>query len=70
MKRLLILNMQRLREAGAVMVPLAPGFYMRPRTLMELVDFMIGRFLDLMEVPHSLNTRWEPQAHNNSRALD
>ncbi|ATB29019.1 UbiX family flavin prenyltransferase [Melittangium boletus] len=57
-----ILNMQRLSEAGAVIVPLAPGFYMMPKTISDLVDFMAGRLLDLVGVPHSLNTRWEQQS--------
>jgi 4-hydroxy-3-polyprenylbenzoate decarboxylase len=54
-----ILNMQRLSEAGAIIAPLAPGFYMLPRTIGDLVDFMAGKLLDLVGVPHELNTRWE-----------
>ncbi|MHC4415174.1 MAG: UbiX family flavin prenyltransferase [Planctomycetota bacterium] len=54
-----ICNMQRLSEAGAIIAPLAPGFYLVPRTLDDLVDFMSGRILDLLGVPHDLNTRWE-----------
>ncbi|WNG23028.1 UbiX family flavin prenyltransferase [Cystobacter fuscus] len=61
-----ILNMQRLSEAGAVIVPLAPGFYMMPKTISDLVDFMAGRLLDLIGVPHTLNTRWDPQALKDS----
>lgn len=53
-----ILNMQRLSEAGAIIAPLAPGFYMMPRTIEDLVDFMAGKLLDLVGVPHDLNTRW------------
>lgn len=54
-----ILNMQRLSEAGAIIAPLAPGFYMLPKTIDDLVDFMAGKLLDLVGVPHELNTRWE-----------
>lgn len=54
-----ILNMQRLSEAGAIIAPLAPGFYMLPKTIDDLVDFMAGKLLDLVGVPHVLNTRWE-----------
>ena len=53
-----ILNMRRLSEAGAVIAPLAPGFYLLPRTLEEIVDFMAGKLLDLVGVPHELKTRW------------
>ncbi|XYI01419.1 UbiX family flavin prenyltransferase [Sorangium sp. So ce1128] len=51
-------NMQRLTEAGAIITPLSPGFYMLPKTIEDLVDFMAGRILDLLGVPHTLNTRW------------
>ena len=54
-----ILNMQRLSEAGAIIAPLAPGFYLLPKTLDDVVDFMAGKLLDLIGVPHELNTRWE-----------
>jgi flavin prenyltransferase len=57
-----ILNMQRLSEAGAIIAPLAPGFYLLPRTLDDIVDFMAGKLLDLIGVPHDLNTRWESKA--------
>jgi 4-hydroxy-3-polyprenylbenzoate decarboxylase len=59
-----ILNMQRLSEAGAIIAPLAPGFYLLPKSLDDVVDFMAGKLLDLIGVPHELNTRWEP---TNSR---
>jgi len=54
-----ILNMQRLSEAGAIIAPLAPGFYLLPKSLDDIVDFMAGKLLDLLGVPHELNTRWE-----------
>ena len=54
-----LLNMQRLSEAGAIIAPLAPGFYMLPKTIDDLVDFMAGKLLDLVGVPHELNTRWD-----------
>jgi 4-hydroxy-3-polyprenylbenzoate decarboxylase len=54
-----ILNMQRLSEAGAIIAPLAPGFYLLPKSLDDIVDFMAGKLLDLIGVPHELNTRWE-----------
>jgi 4-hydroxy-3-polyprenylbenzoate decarboxylase len=53
-----ILNMQRLSEAGAIIAPLAPGFYLGPKSVADLVDFMAGRLLDLLAVPHELKVRW------------
>ena len=54
-----ICNMKRLSEAGAIIAPLSPGFYLLPKSVDDLVDFMAGKLLDLVNVPHDLDTRWE-----------
>lgn len=54
-----VANYQRLTAAGAIIAPLSPGFYLDPRSVTDLVDFMAGKLLDLLEVPHDLDTRWE-----------
>lgn len=56
-----ILNMQRLSEAGAIIAPLNPGLYLRPKTVEEIVDFMAGKMLDLLGVEHELDVRWNPR---------
>jgi len=52
-------NMRRIAEAGGIIAPLAPGFYLLPKRVEDLVDFMVGKLLDLVGVPHDLKTRWE-----------
>ncbi len=54
-----ICNMKRLSEAGAIIAPLSPGFYLLPKSVDDLVDFMAGKLLDLVNVSHDLDTRWE-----------
>lgn len=61
-------NMLRLSRAGAVICPACPGFYMMPRSVNDLVDFVVGRVLDLLGLPHKLRTRWDPAAHNPGRS--
>jgi 4-hydroxy-3-polyprenylbenzoate decarboxylase len=51
-------NMLRVTRAGAVVMPAAPGFYHRPHGVSDLVDFMVARVLDHLEVPHTLAARW------------
>jgi len=51
-------NMLRLTRAGAVVLPAAPGFYHRPETVQELVDFVVARVLDQLGVDHALSRRW------------
>jgi len=54
-------NMTRLAEAGAIVSPCNPGFYLRPQSVDDLVDFVAGRLLDLVHVPHDLEIRWNPR---------
>ena len=51
-------NMLKLAHAGAVILPPAPGFYTRPQTVADLVDFVVARVLDQLHVPHDLVPRW------------
>ena len=52
-------NMLRVTEAGAVILPASPGFYHKPRSLEDLVDFVVGKILDMVEVEHNLYNRWK-----------
>lgn len=51
-------NMRTLTLAGAIVCPTNPGFYLNPRSIDEIVDFMVGKVLDLLKVEHDLKTRW------------
>lgn len=56
-------NMVKLQRAGAVIVPASPGFYHRPKTIVELVDHFIYRILDHLDIPHSDETVWHGRRH-------
>jgi 4-hydroxy-3-polyprenylbenzoate decarboxylase len=51
-------NLLRLSQSGAVILPAMPGFYHGPETIEDLVDFVVGKILDQLDVQHSLFTRW------------
>ncbi len=51
-------NMLRLTRAGATILPANPGFYFRPRRIDDLVDFVVARILDHLQVSHHLGERW------------
>lgn len=51
-------NMLSLTQAGAVIMPSNPGFYHKPRTIDDLVDFMVARILDHLLIHHTLLPRW------------
>ncbi|MCG3178774.1 MAG: Flavin prenyltransferase UbiX [Phycisphaerae bacterium] len=53
-------NMHRLSQAGAILCPACPGFYLKPTRVSDLVDFVVGKVLDLLGVAHGLGTRYQP----------
>jgi 4-hydroxy-3-polyprenylbenzoate decarboxylase len=56
-------NMLRLDRAGALILPANPGFYHRPRSVEDVVDFVVARVLDHLGIAHTLVARWgEPGA--------
>lgn len=52
-------NMVKLKRAGATILPAAPGFYHKPEKISDLVDFIVGRVLEMFGVEHGLYRRWE-----------
>lgn len=52
-------NLVQVTEAGAVVIPAAPGFYHRPATVADLVDFIVQRVLDQLGIPIAIGERWE-----------
>ncbi len=51
-------NMLRLARMGAVIMPPNPGFYNHPTTVDDLVDFVVARVLDHLDVEQTLTPRW------------
>jgi flavin prenyltransferase len=51
-------NMAAITEAGGVVVSAAPGFYNHPQTMDDLIDFVVGKVLDVMGIGHELVERW------------
>jgi 4-hydroxy-3-polyprenylbenzoate decarboxylase len=51
-------NMRTLTLAGATIAPCNPGLYLLPKSVDDLVDFTVGKALDLLHIEHDLKTRW------------
>ena len=51
-------NMHRLSEVGAVVLPAMPGFYHQPRSVEDLIDFVVARICDQLGVEHQLTRQW------------
>jgi len=53
-----LVQLLALHDAGAIVLPASPGFYHGPTRIDQLVDFVAGRVLDALGVPHTLYRRW------------
>lgn len=60
-------NMLKLARAGAVIIPANPGFYHYPRSVQDLVDFVVARVLDHLGIENSLIPPWGGEAPETSR---
>jgi 4-hydroxy-3-polyprenylbenzoate decarboxylase len=54
-------NLTAAAEAGAIIVPAMPGFYAKPESVDDLVNFVVGKVLDVLDVEHDLFKRWGSQ---------
>jgi len=52
-------NMVLCQQAGAQILPAMPGFYHQPKTLDDLIDFVVGRILDQLRINHDLYQKWK-----------
>jgi flavin prenyltransferase len=55
-------NLATVTEAGAIVIPAAPGFYHRPSSVGELVDFIVQRVLDQFDLEVEIAPRWTGEA--------
>lgn len=51
-------NLLKLSQCGAQIIPAMPGFYHKPESLTELIDFVVGKLMDQLGIEHSLFKRW------------
>jgi 4-hydroxy-3-polyprenylbenzoate decarboxylase len=61
LSRIHLENMVKLQEAGAIILPAMPGFYHKPSTIEELIDHLVGKILDQLNIKHGLFKRWRDQ---------
>ena len=51
-------NMVNLSEAGAMILPAMPGFYHKPKSVEDLIDFVVGKVLDALDIKNNLFEKW------------
>ena len=55
-------NLLKLSRLGVDIIPAMPAFYNRPRTIDDMVDFLVGRVLDHLNIEHELFERWKGES--------
>jgi 4-hydroxy-3-polyprenylbenzoate decarboxylase len=58
-------NMEKLSLAGAVILPACPAFYPKPKSVSDMVDFVVGRILDVMGLENELYRRWSGKTRDS-----
>jgi 4-hydroxy-3-polyprenylbenzoate decarboxylase len=62
-------NYKILSDAGVIMAPCNPGLYLNPTSVEDIADFVAGKLLDLLHIPHQFDTRWDPKRTRPSSTL-
>ncbi|MFQ6094501.1 MAG: UbiX family flavin prenyltransferase, partial [Candidatus Bathyarchaeia archaeon] len=52
-------NMLELAEQGVLIVPAMPAYYHKPKSINDVVNFVVGKVLDLLGIEHALYRRWQ-----------
>lgn len=53
-------NLLKLARAGALILPASPALYPKPKSLDDIINFVVGKVLDVLDIEHNLYIKWKP----------
>jgi len=56
------INIAKASLAGAIVLPASPAFYTKPQSIIDLIDFIVGKVFDLLDIPLDLYPRWDNES--------
>ncbi len=59
LNRIHLKNMLSVQEAGGIILPAMPAYYHHPKSLEDIVDFVVGKVIDQLGIDHDLYKRWK-----------
>ncbi len=65
LNRIHLANMLKAAEAGAIILPAMPGFYQKPESIQQIIDFVVARILDQLGIEHNLVKPWTGMKNND-----